>query len=261
MKPAVRPIPSFLLPFTTLPVQTKARGLHQISDRRRASRPPPTIPFVPDVKTFLTLIGRSLSKHSDKIKSWSELFTLTSGQLKGMGIEPPRSRRYLLRWREKYRKGLYGIGGDLKHVKQGAAQLRVAELPVVANSSQINIPMKKRKIVVNVAAGSPTTVEPTQDLVPVKGLHVKGDHTIVGKAVLPLKGNVGAQIVVSEGLWEDRRGTKTDGGERRRVRIFPAWYTVLLIGQWMSIAPLSTRRIAHVKDPSLGSIFHKLYTC
>ena len=220
MKPAGQRIPSFLLPFTTLPVRTQARGLHQISDRRRPPKPPPTIPFVPDVKTFLTLIGRSLSKHSDKIKSWSELFTLTSGQLKGMGIEPPRSRRYLLRWREKYRKGLYGIGGDLKHVKEGAAQLRVAELPIVTDGSGVNIPTKKRKIVINVAAGSPTTLEPAQALVPVKGLHVKSDHTIVGKAVLPLKGNVGAQIVVSEGLWEDRRGTKTDGGERRRVRTF-----------------------------------------
>lgn len=172
------------------------------------------------MKTFLTLIGRSLSKHSDKIKSWSELFTLTSGQLKGMGIEPPRSRRYLLRWREKYRKGLYGIGGDLKHVKQGTAQLRVAELPIDSNSSQVNIPLKMRKIVVNVPAESPSTVVgSTQTLVPVNGLHVKNDHTIVGKAVQPLKGNVGAQIVVSEGLWEDRRGTKTDGGERRRVSI------------------------------------------
>jgi len=220
MKPAGQRIPSFLLPFTTLPVRTQARGLHQISDRRRPPRPPPTIPFVPDVKTFLTLIGRSLSKHSDKIKSWSELFTLTSGQLKGMGIEPPRSRRYLLRWREKYRKGLYGIGGDLKHVKQGTAQLRVAELPIDSNSSQVNIPLKMRKIVVNVPAESPSTVVgSTQTLVPVNGLHVKNDHTIVGKAVQPLKGNVGAQIVVSEGLWEDRRGTKTDGGERRRVSI------------------------------------------
>lgn len=108
----------------------------------------------------------------------------------------------------------------MKHVQQGAAQLRVAELPIVVKSSQVTIPFKKRKIVVNVTAGGPTLVEDMQALVPVRGLHVKGNNTIVGKAVLPLKGMTGAQLVASEGLWEDRRGTKTDGGERRRVRIF-----------------------------------------
>src|ERR1700749_4146371 len=73
--------------------------------------PSPT-PFVPDVPTFLKLIGRELSKHASKIESWEELFTLNSSQLKERGIDPPRLRRYLLRWREKFRHGEYGIGGD-----------------------------------------------------------------------------------------------------------------------------------------------------
>jgi len=138
----------------------------------------------------------------------------------------------------------------LKHVKQGVAQLRVAELPIVANVSQVNIPMKKRKIVVNVAAGSPTTnMETTQTLVPVKGLHVKSDHTIVGKAVLPLKGNVGAQIVVSEGLWEDRRGKKIDGGERRRVRIFAEWN----ITSWFDLcASIALRLLGALPSPRIN---------
>ena len=56
---------------------------------------------------------------------------------------------------------------------------------------------------------------------PVKGLRVKGAHTIVGPYVLPVKGTDGkeAKIKVAEGLWEDRRGHKIDGGERRRAEV------------------------------------------
>jgi hypothetical protein len=212
----LRPIPSFLLPFTQSRKVTQVRYLHQ--HMKPPSIPRPT-PFVPDVQTFLTLIGRNLSQHAAKIPSWTALFSLTSTQLRELGVEPPRSRRYLLRWRENFRNGQYGIGGDFKHVENGVAQIRVVEVPVSGHdAASTTLSSGSRKIVVNVAAGGSATEKPV-DLVPVKGLHLKGAHTIVGPHVQPVKGGKAAQIVVKEGLWEHRRGHKIDGGERRQAEI------------------------------------------
>lgn len=206
----LRPIPSFLLPFTQL-TPSQARCLHQ---RVKAKPIPRPTPFVPNSETFLTLIGRNLSQHASKIPSWRALFSLTSTQLKELGVEPPRSRRYLLRWREKFRNGQYGIGGDLKHIKNGIAEVRVAEVSTTTTATP-----GTRKIVVNVAAGGSALKISDQPLIPVKGLHIKGAHTIVGPHVLPLKGGTSAKIEVKEGLWEERRGHKIDGGERRQAEV------------------------------------------
>ncbi|KAH8804631.1 IGR protein motif-domain-containing protein [Xylogone sp. PMI_703] len=218
---ALRPVPSFLLPFSQISPATslQTRWLHH-----RIPQPPvpsPT-PFVPDPQTFLTLIGRNLSQHASKIPSWEALFSLSSAQLKELGIEPPRSRRYLLRWRDKFRKGQYGIGGDLQHVEDGVAQLRVVEVPsqqgpgtATATASAGN-----RKVVINIpVAGGSAAAAPGEAIVPVKGVQVKGAHTIVGPHVQPVKGGRGAQLVIKEGLWEDVRGRKIDGGERRRAEV------------------------------------------
>ena len=86
--------------------------------------PEPT-PFVPDVQTFLTLIGRGLGQHASKFPSWESLFTLSSEQLRELGIEPPRTRRYLLQWRQRFRRRHYGVAGDLLHVQNGVAELRI----------------------------------------------------------------------------------------------------------------------------------------
>jgi len=213
----LRPIPSFLLPFTQSTTSIQSRSLHH---RIKAAPIPRPTPFVPDVKTFLTLIGRNLSQHAAKIGSWKALFSLTSPQLKELGVEPPRSRRYLLRWREKFRKGQYGIGGDFQHVENGAGEVRVVEVPLLGHAAgTATISPGKRKVVANVAAGGSAPDQSAEQLVPVKGLHIKGAHTIVGPHVQPLKGGKSAQILVKEGLWEDRRGHKIDGGERRQAEI------------------------------------------
>jgi hypothetical protein len=212
----LRPIPSFLLPFTQSTKVSQVRHLHQ--HMKTPSIPRPT-PFVPDVQTFLTLIGRNLSQHAAKIPSWTALFSLTSTQLRELGVEPSRSRRYLLRWRDKFRNGQYGIGGDFKHVENGVAQVRVVEAPVSGHdAASTTLSSGSRKIVVNVAAGGSATEKP-EELVPVKGLHLKGAHTIVGPHVQPVKGGKTAQIIVKEGLWEHQRGHKIDGGERRQAEI------------------------------------------
>lgn len=107
-------------------------------------------------------------------------------------------------------------------MENGVAQLRVVETPVAGDAATGSLALGIRKMVVNVAAGSSATLDtPTEGkkLVPVKGVHIKRAHTIVGPHVQPLKGGRAAKIEVKEGLWEDRRGHKIDGGERRQAEV------------------------------------------
>jgi hypothetical protein len=185
--------------------------------------PPPT-PFVPDVPTFLTLIGRQLSVHASKIPSWNALFTLTSAQLRELGVEPARSRRYLLWWREKFRQGEFGIGGDLKVVKDGVAEVRVKEIAAV---DKLGKPKVVRLAVNGPGEWTGRFEDPAERLEPeevkVKGVKVVGGGMglVQGSGFSPVKGTKGsvARIAVKEGLWEVKRGVKVHGGERRRKNV------------------------------------------
>lgn len=195
------------------------------------SVPSPT-PFVPDVPTFLTLIGRDMSKHVSKIPSWEKLFTLSSTELRELGIEPARQRRYLLRKREKFRQGLYGPGGDLEHVVDGTAQLRVVEVPaeiksqgngnnsVLTSSATLSPGMKR--VIVNLPPDA-TQYEHDSSKPLRKFAHVKVFHgfKIKGPFLQPIKGTNGSAVLikVQEGMWEDKLGHKVDGGERRRAEV------------------------------------------
>lgn len=209
--------------------QTQIRALHR---HVKAKPVPEPTPFVPDASTFLTLIGRGLSTHASKIESWKDLFTLSSPQLKEIGIEPARTRRYLLRWREKFRKGEYGIGGDFKYVTDGQGELRVVEVPALPEKRQetteggaasISQTPGMTKLVLNVPQGSPTYMlergQTTQDLKKPAYVTLRDGHVIAGSYIQPVKESKGsvATLKVAEGLWEDKRGRKVFGGERRRA--------------------------------------------
>lgn len=171
--------------------------------------PSPT-PFVPDVASFLKLIGRGLSQHTAKFTTWEALFSLTSSQLKELGIEPPRTRKYLIHWREKYKNGHFGPGGDIKHVQDGVAKLAVEEIekgPLDIVRRVVNIPFDKD--VKDVAEADKARVE---------GYSVEGT-AVSGPYALPLKGANAAVVSVTEGMWEEKRGRKIDGGERRRAEV------------------------------------------
>ncbi|MCJ1366538.1 hypothetical protein MMC16_005667 [Acarospora aff. strigata] len=201
------------------------RFLHQ---HVSAGRIPPPTPFVPDAQTFLSLVGRNLSQHAAKIASWEALFSLTSRQLRELGVEPARNRRYLLRWRERFRNGEYGVGGDLKQVIDGCGEVKVVAVPGATDSPtgqrgpivETDV-LGGRKIVVNVPFGASTAALRAGELKPVKGLKVRGAHTITGPHTELVKGSGGrvARIKVKEGLWEQRRGHKIDGGERRKTEV------------------------------------------
>ncbi|KAI1106141.1 IGR protein motif-domain-containing protein [Jackrogersella minutella] len=217
LKPFLRPqqLRTALAPTPRLtPLQQTIRASSSSTTAAPPVIPPPT-PFVPDVQTFLTVIGRGLAQHASKFPTWDALFSLTSDQLRELGIEPPRSRRYLLQWRQRFRHGQYGVGGDLRHVEDGKAELKILE-PEPRTASDA---VRPARLVVNVPAGRAVKECALAEMSRVRGYKVQGARTIVGPYALPLKDDGGAQITVTEGMWEDKRGHKIDGGERRRVEI------------------------------------------
>ena len=189
------------------------------------ARIPRPTPFVPDPATFLTLIGRNMSQHSAKIPTWEALFSLTSDQLRESGIEPPRSRRYLLHWREKFRNGEFGIGGDLTDVTDGAGEVKIIEVPASSSATTVGratltSSAGMRKIVVNVPAGQDAPSVPLDKIKPVTKVKIVRSSIIAGSHVEAIQGRPGvARIVAKEGLWEQRRGHKIDGGERRKAEV------------------------------------------
>ncbi|KAJ0116208.1 hypothetical protein J7T55_005154 [Diaporthe amygdali] len=192
-------------------VQQPLQIRHAHQQASKAPIIPSPTPFVPDVKTFLTLIGRGLSSHTAKFPTWEALFSLTSPQLRELGIEPPRTRRYLIHWREKFRAGYFGPGGDIKHVQDGKAKLAVVDVergPLDFSRHVVNIPVDKKAEEV-----------PAEERVSIDGYHVEGNGTVVGPYALPLKGGRAATVSVTEGMWEEKRGRKIDGGERRRAEV------------------------------------------
>jgi hypothetical protein len=225
-----RPLVSNVFAAVASPTRTCTRSLHHQIPLRPVPKP---IPFIPDHAAFLAAIGRGLSAHATKIPSWDALFTLSSAQLKELGVEPPRARKYLLDWREKFRNGEYGIGGDCQHVDDGVAHLRLVEAPVTSHLATGGRMSRRsalatathdagtRRLVVNVPAAVDAPVELLEDVRGVAGVVVKGAKTIKGPYVEPVKGSAGlkARIRLQEGIWEVRRGHKVDGGERRKAEV------------------------------------------
>lgn len=222
------------------PVCLQCRFLH--AGNPTTPRIPRPTPFVPDPQTFLTLIGRNMAQHAAKIPTWDALFTLSSAQLRESGIEPARARRYLLWWRERFRNGLMGVGGDLQEVEKGVAELRIVEVPSERPGDQMATLSKDpgtRKMVVNTpvtVAAMPDPANPQESARdisiipppkidaakarPVKEMKIVRGNTIGGTGVEYIKGHPGvARLRVQDGLWEQRRGHKVDGGERRRAEV------------------------------------------
>ncbi|KAK3056498.1 hypothetical protein LTS18_011643 [Coniosporium uncinatum] len=216
-----------------LPFRPSSSSIYQClryaSTSKSIHRPVPSpTPFVPDHTTFLKLIGRELSQHAAKIPSWEALFTLSSEQLRQLGVESARSRKYLLRWREKFRNGEYGIGGDLEHVENGVGEMRCIEVPIPPEWKTPNTSVATatstpgtRKIAVNVPMGAEQPTVPLDRAKPVNFTKIRRAHTICGPFLEIVKGSGGwaAKIEAKEGIWETRKGKKVDGGERRKAEV------------------------------------------
>ena len=80
----------------------------------------------------------------------------------------------------------------------------------------------RKKLILNLPAGAPNPTDATVDNVkPVQGMKIVGAHRIAGPFVEPIKGTDGtvARIKIIEGMWEEKRGHKVDGGERRKEQV------------------------------------------
>jgi IGR protein motif len=146
---------------------------------------------------------------------------MPSENFRTLGVEPTRSRRYLLSWRERYRQGRWGPGGDFTEVSEdGAAYLKVMEVAREAGETSPATALQGEnmtRIVANVKAGVGAE-EAVDEPIPVKFYEI-GEETlkIKGPGALPVKGSEGqmAKVEQMDRLWEIKRGVKKDGGERR----------------------------------------------
>lgn len=123
----------------------------------------------------------------------------------------------------------------MQHVTDGVGHVRVFEVPVPESwntaTSTSSTPSNAlatasrsagmRKVALNVPHGALLPTIPPERAVPIQHLKIKGSHHISGKHVELLSGTDGmaAKITMREGLWEERRGHKVDGGERRKAEV------------------------------------------
>lgn len=135
-----------------------------------------------------------------------------------------------------------GIGGDLTEVEKGVAELRIVEVPSKRAGDQVATLSKDpgtRKVVVNTkvtVAAMPDPANPKDDskdisiipppkvdaskVKPVRDIKIVRGNTIGGTGVEYIKGHPGvARLRVQDGLWEQTRGHKVDGGERRVAEV------------------------------------------
>ncbi|KAK2768782.1 hypothetical protein FQN54_000638 [Arachnomyces sp. PD_36] len=244
-------LPSRLLTTTTTASHQCIRCLHKgVQPSPSQTRVPKPTPFVPDVPTFLSLIGRQMSKHTSKFPTWDDLFTMSSTQLRDAGVEPAQSRRYLLRWRDKFRRGEYGVGGDLENVVDGVAELRVVEIEKMEKERVVKGAAGKKagkkgedaammddtkitgsitsnprtyRRIVNLAPGETVLKIKDPAELPKKpaGFKIHNIDKIKGPYLKFIEGTKGTagRLQVQEGMWEDKLGRKIDGGERRRAEV------------------------------------------
>lgn len=133
-------------------------------------------------------------------------------------------------------------------MKDGIAELRIVQVPTANNSvpATISRDAGMRKIVVNVeptvslppdpahpereaekkkgglmaSLAPPPIIQNAKAAQPAKGFKIVQGNAIAGTGVEYIKGHQGiARLRVKEGLWEQRRGHKVDGGERRRAMV------------------------------------------
>ncbi|KAA8642167.1 mitochondrial 37S ribosomal protein mS41 [Aspergillus tanneri] len=150
-----------------------------------------------------------MSKHASKFSSWDKLFALSSSELRGLGIEPARQRRYLLQKREKFRQGVYGPGGDLDHVVDGAAQLRVVDVPsdtsglsksaFSANTfgSSATLSPGMRKAIVNIDPDATEYIhDPSKPLRRFAYMKIHRGSMVRGPFLQPIKGTNGCASLI-----------------------------------------------------------------
>lgn len=77
-----------------------------------------------------------------------------------------------------------------------------------------------RKVVLNTNPSAEPSSTIPETAKAVQGIRIVSAGTIGGTGIEPVKGQQGAAMLrVKDGLWEQRRGHKVDGGERRKAEV------------------------------------------
>ena len=79
----------------------------------------------------------------------------------------------------------------------------------------------KKKVVINLPPEVSIESVPEAELVLIKGFKARGAHTIISQFTTKIKGTGAgvAKFQVREGLWEEKRAVKIDGGESRKAEV------------------------------------------
>lgn len=118
----------------------------------------------------------------------------------------------------------------MEHVQDGVGEVKIFEVPVPESWKALNPSAEMatatrtpgtRKVAINVPIGAEMPVVPLEKAKVLDFIKVRGKNGIEGPHVDMIKGAAGlkARIAVKEGLWEERRGHKVDGGERRKAEV------------------------------------------
>lgn len=113
----------------------------------------------------------------------------------------------------------------MTEIHDGKAELRIVEVPIEGRGSEqktatLTSSPGMKKIVVNVAPGQEKPTVPLTEVKPVGMVKIKRASVIAGPYVDHISGKSGAAVIrIQEGLWEQRRGHKVDGGERRKAEV------------------------------------------
>ena len=111
----------------------------------------------------------------------------------------------------------------MQYVQDGVAEVRVVEVPKSTGKRPATVTTSPgmKKVIVNLPPEQDSTGLLAEEVKRIAGMKIQGAQTIVGSYLEPLKGANGsvARIKVQEGMWEERRGHKVDGGERRKANV------------------------------------------
>ncbi|KAJ3185831.1 hypothetical protein HDU85_001200 [Gaertneriomyces sp. JEL0708] len=118
----------------TAPIENWQAGWKYVAlpTKDKATFVPPPRGEIQDPKSFLTAIGRNSAAVADKFKDWDTLFTTTSEQMEEeMGLKADQ-RKYILSWREWYKRGIdpypVEIAKRQKKYLKRKAQVQLARL-------------------------------------------------------------------------------------------------------------------------------------
>ncbi|KAI9335780.1 IGR protein motif-domain-containing protein [Obelidium mucronatum] len=101
---SVTPVRTLVI--TSMDKWKDCKSYMQLDDKTKAKLVPKPRDGVSTPKEFLSKIGRGCGDVSEKFKSWDHLFQATSEEMADSLAIPVRKRKYILQWREWFKRGL-----------------------------------------------------------------------------------------------------------------------------------------------------------